>query len=1571
MASINVLKKKYACANLMDLQVLEQLRADLKTVSTDEVVTLEDHKVFLDLVRSFRVGLAKSDRLKGDNYPSLLASLLSVGEDGLYSNNLRFLYELIQNVDDCDYDDPSDANLSVQFDPVHGRIVLTYNEHGFSPFNVFAITGIAEAAKNISSDKVEIGEKGIGFKSVFGVATKVLIQSGMFSFELHKDNFTVPVAAYEDFAPVAGTRLTLFVPSGRVESIYRAFFDEYCRKDALFNKNPLLFLNKLTSLRLFVDSWRSMTFVVSRSLHSYPDGLTCEDCVDLFADLKEDRSGVSKDYKQKVVCRRYTKPIRYDRTACCSRYGSNTKFESKRMLMQIVVPEIDDLYGEDPITSGTLYSFLPTQIRLTVPFVCHVPFKLDGSREFVDPQNKNAWFLHSSASFAEMVKEVLLDLSKLINEDIVHYVPGINKHLFDFTNSKVRELLTQDYHNQAYLDLPIFKSVENRFLPASEVFCFPASEEIPDPESTYLLLGGNRELFLPDRRAMGRNPGIPLVSNVAEKLFGQAMRVPECTEDALTVLANIESFSFTKVLENLHPYSFSAKQIEAFSRFPKCAEAFQKHAVALIKKGSFPAYKLDAAGVRFMDIVGLDDREPLDIADFEFHASKYLNTIGYKCVLLPNVPDQFFFASCNVLILSSSNPLHALSEFCRSVDEKGTFSASLRFRSASRELNEASSDLTDDEYMKLLVRVRKGIRNSFGAGVYENYISLINQSGTDPDRYLNELLQNADDCDYAEGVVPEFTLQVDSTGRHLETRYNEIGFQREHVRSITAIGESTKKALSKGRPSNLNEIGEKGIGFKSVFGVAKEVQIYSGAFHFALADKAPTIPKMLKAPEEAVEGTRMVLELKEPINKDLLSEQAVLNLCMCLSQLRILRIGPHYVEITDDGVKRTIRVNQKKFTFWIVRYPFRIADEAALKERSHNTRHIEPKQEIICYLPQKGSKREYLLYTGLPTKVTSKLHMIIDAPFDLTTDRGGILNNRWNTLVIEAMHKAVIRCIEQMRDIPDAQVLRYMNFRKEGDRYLLDLFSDPMLNNGPFLALLRNTAFLPTFVPNFYVKPSDFAYRVPDVIQYLLQRNEVRVYKRNQYLAIPENYFELQFAALNIRELGMTSVVNYVKPLLAQYIADQDFRTKLYAYFTSHSLELSAHRSELKSLNMIPVKGRQAGTIDYISWSSSIYAKDGATVSPENYSILATEYLSRQQFSTIYGNGISEMDAKGELLYYRDALEQKLDNTHDPVQLYAFLMNEFRYNFAMLAKCTDTLVSRRERIPLKNELGSIRIGRVYVSDEAPFFYEGTLFQKHVAAQECKRLAGLIVCKKLEDVYFEDLDIRQPLTEDDLDYLQSVVSLQHGFEILLTCKRKGLIPQELRDDLNIDGLSPVIEACDPDEIDKLFDDPIGNSLAFSKHMQKVINDRAEIIHKEVTRSVRYIRYKSGKEEELRYAEIRTRAIQRYSLTQKDLCVCQMCQTTVRPQYVKVNNAFKVGNQEHAYYWKECGLTFCLMCSKHYEELRQNDDIHGRFIDAIRHANANASGIIQIPIGTEKVRFSQKHLAELQEILDVDL
>ena len=82
------------------------------------------------------------------------------------------------------------------------------------------------------------------------------------------------------------------------------------------------------------------------------------------------------------------------------------------------------------------------------------------------------------------------------------------------------------------------------------------------------------------------------------------------------------------------------------------------------------------------------------------------------------------------------------------------------------------------------------------------------------------------------------TLRFDTVdGNIITTSYNECGFQKKNVRSITAIGESTKKQLRTGS----FEIGEKGIGFKTVFAVADSVDIYSNEFHFRLKAETPTI----------------------------------------------------------------------------------------------------------------------------------------------------------------------------------------------------------------------------------------------------------------------------------------------------------------------------------------------------------------------------------------------------------------------------------------------------------------------------------------------------------------------------------------------------------------------------------------------------------------------------------------------------------------------------------------------------------------------------------------------------------
>lgn len=110
-----------------------------------------------------------------------MANLFSL-VDNLYSKETRFLYELIQNAEDNSYSaataDGEKPFLAFKLYP--DRIIIDSNEDGFSKSNIRAICSVGNSTKKHSAGY--IGEKGIGFKSVFKIAQKVHIHSGPFSF---------------------------------------------------------------------------------------------------------------------------------------------------------------------------------------------------------------------------------------------------------------------------------------------------------------------------------------------------------------------------------------------------------------------------------------------------------------------------------------------------------------------------------------------------------------------------------------------------------------------------------------------------------------------------------------------------------------------------------------------------------------------------------------------------------------------------------------------------------------------------------------------------------------------------------------------------------------------------------------------------------------------------------------------------------------------------------------------------------------------------------------------------------------------------------------------------------------------------------------------------------------------------------------------------------------------------------------------------------------------------------------------------------------------------------------------
>jgi len=114
---------------------------------------------------------------------------------------------------------------------------------------------------------------------------------------------------------------------------------------------------------------------------------------------------------------------------------------------------------------------------------------------------------------------------------------------------------------------------------------------------------------------------------------------------------------------------------------------------------------------------------------------------------------------------------------------------------------------------------------------YSNLLATIAEDlNSKESHFILELVQNADDNRYGQSVEPSLSFKLER-GR-LVVANNEVGFTPENVKALCSAGESSKKNKS-------GYIGEKGIGFKSVFKVTDAPEIHSNGYHFKFNRSEP------------------------------------------------------------------------------------------------------------------------------------------------------------------------------------------------------------------------------------------------------------------------------------------------------------------------------------------------------------------------------------------------------------------------------------------------------------------------------------------------------------------------------------------------------------------------------------------------------------------------------------------------------------------------------------------------------------------------------------------------------------
>lgn len=154
----------------------EHTQGNASAVAIANTRTLVEKKLFVEnLLRS---EFHYDDQLQPPSEVSTegqkLRKALNLLAKSLYSSNVHFVMELVQNADDNFYN-PEQEERVIKFVLTADALEVFNNERGFDESNIASICNVGDSTKVAKAGY--IGQKGIGFKSVFSVSDRPELHS--------------------------------------------------------------------------------------------------------------------------------------------------------------------------------------------------------------------------------------------------------------------------------------------------------------------------------------------------------------------------------------------------------------------------------------------------------------------------------------------------------------------------------------------------------------------------------------------------------------------------------------------------------------------------------------------------------------------------------------------------------------------------------------------------------------------------------------------------------------------------------------------------------------------------------------------------------------------------------------------------------------------------------------------------------------------------------------------------------------------------------------------------------------------------------------------------------------------------------------------------------------------------------------------------------------------------------------------------------------------------------------------------------------------------------------------------
>ncbi|MGN1191427.1 MAG: hypothetical protein ACI4S0_02040 [Dorea sp.] len=378
----------------------------------------------------------------------------------------RFVYEFIQNVDDCVFPKGTVPALKVDLDVEQGKITFNYNEVGFNRDDIASLTYFGGSNKRNKFDPMptengvfnreKTGRKGRGFKSVFSLPGKdiiVHIQSGNFAFKFAKRlGSIIPIWEDVDNTGIQGTRIIVEgINANDAGDIYEKLYSMFCigNKANLFSKCPLLHLRRLDSITV---SNGKDKFEIGLQIHEgiFSSSIYDATDMDIVSGILNEGKLVTGAWETGKIwisqngaindeyeIGRYTSIFKNTSPEID---GINRSHQYETGVISIVTPLIK---GDNSVFKrGGLYCTLPLDgNEISIPWAINAPFVTDSGRNAIAGEKNDSNIRIIRAIRDKGITGIMKRLRCIPDISIVSYISGQQDRLFrDTKNGDVLEL---------------------------------------------------------------------------------------------------------------------------------------------------------------------------------------------------------------------------------------------------------------------------------------------------------------------------------------------------------------------------------------------------------------------------------------------------------------------------------------------------------------------------------------------------------------------------------------------------------------------------------------------------------------------------------------------------------------------------------------------------------------------------------------------------------------------------------------------------------------------------------------------------------------------------------------------------------------------------------------------------------------------------------------------------------------------------------------------------------------------------------------------------------------------------